>query len=216
RAGAPPGSARIGVAHGREEGLADAEARDATRNDEGHQLRARDVERLDQAARNEHEIAREVVRLRQVDGDVVQLAELREILAGDEAEQLDRASGGQTYGHGPIEAPAIADEGAHEILDRRVVELDQRDPLEDALGRLEHAAPDDVGREKSDERDQGQGGEDAETRNTDRQELVEEREQPVDDVEGERERRRDQRASQEVSRDPPEIDLHARHYSLRG
>jgi hypothetical protein len=93
----------------------------------------------------------------------------------------------------------IAHERADQIFDRAVDELHQRHAPEEPFGAIENAAAHHVRSEETDQGDQGEREQQAEPRDPDRQQAVDERKEPEDDVEREPDRRGDQGSSQEVS-----------------
>src|SRR5688572_24894466 len=65
-----------------------AGAREAPGGDEGEEVLAAGLHRRDGAARQDHQLARDVVGVRQVDADLALQAQLAQVLAGDEADEL--------------------------------------------------------------------------------------------------------------------------------
>ncbi|MDZ7630166.1 MAG: hypothetical protein U5K74_02110 [Gemmatimonadaceae bacterium] len=86
----------------------------------------------DMLGRNEHQLAREGVAVRQVHRNVVRQSEHLDILAGHEAEGLGLRRRKQRHQHGGVETLLVADEGFEEVLRGTVQETHERQAVQKA------------------------------------------------------------------------------------
>src|SRR5262245_34314554 len=131
--------------------------RDASRNDEGHDLGGLGVERLDVVAGHDDDVPTDVVRLGDVDRDMVRKPQLGESGTGHEPQGRDVSALGQRDDHGPVELLLLADERPDDVLEGRIDELDERRALEEVLHGGEDPARGEVRCEETDQSDRSDG-----------------------------------------------------------